>query len=493
MNLHYLAHKFYANIPAWALNGASALYYAIPEAQRYGKDFAATRKLLEETEFSSRERIEEMVNQRFLHIVREAWEHVPYYREKYQQYGIDISEIKDIRDIVKLPVIDKEEVRQHQKEMISDRYGPSQLMYLTTSGSTGNPLGFYQSKTMVMIEWAYVMHIWKRAGCLPSNSRLVLRGKKLHGNTDGQPYFYDPLRKELSCDIFNMTEQNMESYCQAIELYHPEFIHGYMSSIVMLAKYISQRNGGLRHQFKGVLAVSENILQEQRDFVEKLFGARVFSFYGHTERLIIAGECEKSTQYHIEPLYGYCELLDSNDQQSGTGEITATGFLNDAMPFIRYRTGDRASFETDTNCACGRSHLRWKRIDGRDLEVLVANDGSIFPLTAIDGIHTSDFDNIIRYRFVQYKPGIVQMDIVPSSGYIAQNGERIKKMLEDRVKGKMSININIQTAINIQPNGKYRIIEQHLPVDFKIGGGKIIECKLILCAVSFLQSEVQAA
>lgn len=470
MSIHSFAHKYYDRIPNWALSGASALYYAIPETKRYGRDFASTRKLLEETEFISRDKIEEMVNQRFLHIVREAWEHVPYYRDKYRQYGIDINGIKDIRDIVKLPVIDKEEVRLHQKEMISDRYAPSQLMYLTTSGSTGNPLGFYQPKTMVMIEWAYVMHIWKRIGCLPSSSRLVLRGKKLHGNTDGQPYFYDPLRRELSCDIFNMTEQNMECYCQAIERYRPEFIHGYMSSIVMLAKYISGRKGGLRHQFKGILAVSENILQEQRDFAEKLFGARVLSFYGHTERLIIAGECEKNTQYHIEPLYGYCELLDADNRQSDTGEITATGFINDAMPFIRYRTGDRAAFDAHTHCACGRQHVRWKRIDGRILEVLVANDGNFFPLTAIDGIHTSDFDNVIRYRFVQYEPGIVQMDIVPSSDYVAQNGERIKQMLEGRVNGKINININLKNAIDIQKNGKYHVIEQHLPIDFRMQG-----------------------
>lgn len=464
MSLYYAAHKFYSHIPSWALKAASEVYYAIPESKRYGSDFAAAYAQLAQTEYMSRADREEMVNQRFLHIFQEAFAHVPYYRKLYQEYGIDSNTVKDIRDIVKLPVIDKETVRTHQKEMISEKSNPSKLMYMTTSGSTGNPLGFYQPRSMVMIEWAYVMHIWKRIGCTPSSSRLVLRGKKLHGNTDGRPYYYDKLRRELSCDIFNMTEENMESYCQAIEQYHPEFIHGYMSAIVLLAKYISGRKGGIDHRFKGILAVSENVLQEQRTFAEKVFGAHVLSFYGHSERLIIAGECEKTSQYHVEPLYGYCELLNKDGLPSDTGEITATGFLNDAMPFIRYRTGDRASWETDAPCPCGRSHMRWRELSGRDVEALVARDGSWFPLTAIDGIHTSDFDNVIRYRFTQSEPGEVQMDIMPSSTYVEQNGETIRKMLEGRVNGKIHIRINIVDNIKVEKNGKYKVVKQNIPL-----------------------------
>lgn len=461
MNLHYLAHKFYANIPAWALNGASALYYAIPEARRYGKDFAKTRKLLEETEFSSRESVEEMVNQRFRHIVCEAWDHVPYYRDKYQQYGVDISEIKDIRDIVKLPVIDKEEVRRHQKEVISDRYEPSQLMYLTTSGSTGNPLGFYQPKAMVMIEWAYVMHIWKRVGCMPSSSRLVLRGKKLHGNTGGQPYFYDPLRRELSCDVFQLTEKNLEIYCQAIEKYRPEYIHGYMSAIMILAKYVETR--GLQHHFEGILAVSETVYPDQRAYVEKVFGARVFSFYGHSERLVIAGECEKSSCYHVEPLYGYCEILNDQLKTAEAGEIVATGFLNEAMPLIRYRTGDAAAWNHES-CPCGRESLRLDSVHGRwNQDMLVNREGAPISLTALN-IHSDALDRVVRYKLVQSEAGVVEMLILPRQDYQAADGVKIKKVLEEKTRGAIRFDLRLVDDLPVMKNGKYKIVEQKLTI-----------------------------
>ena len=465
MSLIYTVKQNYDKLPAGLLKIAGVLYYRLPLEKRYGSDFKKTTELLKSTEYLSKYEIDTLVNERFLYIVKYAADHVPYYREKYAEYGVDMDSIHDVRDIVKLPTIDKEELRTHRDQFISDEYKPEDLMYITTSGSTGNPVGFYQKKSMVMTEWAYVMHIWSRAGCKPDSSRLVLRGKKIKKGGKNPHIFYDPLRRELSCDVFNMTEENLESYCVAIEKYKPEFIHGYMSAVVMLAKYIESRNGGLKHQFKGILAVSENILQEQREYVEKVFGTRVFSFYGHSERLVIAGECEKSSLYHIEPLYGYCELLDRNGMSTNEGEITGTGFLNDAMPLIRYRTGDIASWNEDEGCPCGRNHLRLNGVQGRwHQDMLVTTEGAYVSLTALN-IHSDEFDYIVRYKLVQEQPGFVTMNIMPKKGYSTENSERIKRLLEEKVSGKIRFDIQLVDDLPIGTNGKYRIVEQHLPIE----------------------------
>lgn len=466
MSLIYTVKQNYDKLPVGLLKIAGALYYRLPLEKRYGSDFKKTTELLKSTEYLSRDEIDTLVNERFLYIVRYAAAHVPYYREKYAEYGVDIESIHDVRDIVKLPTIDKEELRAHRDQFVSDEYKPEDLMYITTSGSTGNPVGFYQKKSMVMTEWAYVMHIWSRAGCKPDSSRLVLRGKKIKEGGKDPHIFYDPLRRELSCDVFNMTEENVESYCVAIEKYKPEFIHGYMSAVVMLAKYIESRSGGLKHQFKGILAVSENILQEQREYVEKVFGTQVFSFYGHSERLVIAGECEKSSLYHIEPLYGYCELLDRNGMSANEGEITGTGFLNDAMPLIRYRTGDIASWNDDKECQCGRAHLRLNGVKGRwHQDMLVTTEGAYVSLTALN-IHSDEFDYIVRYKLVQERPGFVTMKIMPKKGYSTENSERIKRLLEEKVSGKIQFDIQLVGDLPIGSNGKYRIVEQRMSVSF---------------------------
>ena len=266
-----------------------------------------------------------------------------------------------------------------------------------------------------------------------------------------------------------MTEENLEKYCVAIEKYKPEFIHGYMSAIMMLAKYVESRGGGLKHSFKGILAVSENILREQRDYVEKVFGARVFSFYGHSERLVIAGECEKSSQYHIEPLYGYCELLDRNGRQANEGEITGTGFLNDAMPLIRYRTGDIASWSGEKECPCGRHALRLAGVQGRwNQDMLVTKEGAYVSLAALN-IHSDEFDYIVRYKLVQDEPGVVTMKILPQKEYSNEKGKRIKGLLEEKVSGKIRFDLQLVDDLPVGANGKYKIVDQRLPIHhFKI-------------------------
>jgi len=461
MSLINKVKEHYYKIPNWVLKIIGYLYYLIPEKIRYGSTFSNTTKILQDIEFQSKEQVESMIDEKFVKIVRYAYEHVPFYRRYYDEYGVDISTIKSVKDISKLPFIDKNTVKQYADEMISDDVDKKRLIYVTTSGSTGDPVGFYQPQEMTMTEWAYTLHIWRRVGYRPDSSRLVLRGKKLHPGSKNSNYFYDPLRRELSCNIFDMREETMEEYCKAIEKYKPEFIHGYMSAIFMLAKYIDLKRGKLKHHFKAILATSENIIQEQKEYVEKVFESRVFSFYGHSERLIIAGECEKSSSYHCEPSYGYCEILNEDGLPDKNGEIVATGFLNYAMPLIRYKTGDMAIADNEC-CECGRSTQIIKSVIGRwHQDMLVNRDGAYVSLTAIN-IHSKEFDRVIRYKIIQDQVGKVLMKIQPSDSFSNSDIKAIKRLLEEKTNYKIEFKIEVVDNIPLLSNGKYRIVEQNL-------------------------------
>lgn len=473
MSIFHIVKKNYNKLPSWALNAMGTVYYAAPADIRYGKVFHDTRKKLLQTEYCTVAERDEIVNALFLQTVNHAYEHVPFYRNLYNEYGVDFHLIKSVEDIGNLPIIDKQVLRECGNEMLSDDTKKSDLIYITTSGSTGNPVGFYQSKSMMMAEWAYTMHIWSRIGCKPDSSRLVLRGKGIHPGAQDPNVFWDPLRRELSCNIFNMTPENMEKYCRAIEKHKPAFIHGYMSATVMLCKYIALRNGGIGHQFSGILATSENIVPEQKQFVEKVLNTRVFSFYGHSERLVIAGECEKSSAYHIEPLYGYAEVLDENKKSCTTGELVATGFLNQAMPLIRYRTGDTATWDSTSICPCGRKHLRLDGVQGRwHQDVLVNKEGAYVTMTALN-IHTDDFDRIIRYQFVQTTPGVVDMLVMPLPTFTEENAARIRSLLTEKCFAKMQFNVTTVANIPLLKNGKFRIVEQKIPIEFQGDGRNI--------------------
>ena len=117
------------------------------------------------------------------------------------------------------------------------------------------------------------------------------------------------------------------------------------------------------------------------DDIEKAFRARVFTTYGHGEKCICAAQCEHTKNYHVWPTYGYFELLDEDGNEvkgvGQVGEIVGTGFINTTVPFIRYRTGDRATYVSDHCEECGREHVTIRDINGRGRQVgLIAADGS---------------------------------------------------------------------------------------------------------------------
>jgi len=461
--------KVYTDIPLWVTNIAAPIFYLIPQKIRYGKIFDSQINLLKNQEYLDKNKVDFQVNKSFIELINHAYENVPYYRKVFDENGIKLEDIRTVNDIHKLPFLTKEDLVNYREELIASNVDKTDLLYITTSGSTGNPVGFYVDPESTMKEWAYTNYIWNRVGYKPDSSRLLLRGKTFWSQKrKGKSWQYDALRRELSCNIFDLNESNLESYCRAIEKYKPEYIHGYMSATYVLCKYIEKRSVKMKHKFKAVLAVSENIIESQKEYVEKILGCRVFSFYGHSERLVIAGECEYSSDYHIEPFYGYAEIVDENGNQirdNRVGEIVATGFCNKGMPMIRYKTGDMANWSNVNECKCGRSHLRLAGVHGRwKQDVLVNKDGALVALTALN-MHSDVFDNIIRYQFYQQAPGEVTLKIVPGRFFAENNVMSILQQLEEKTQKKINYKIEMVNEIKTKKNGKYAMVDQNLEID----------------------------
>ena len=459
--------KIYHKIPLSILNCIAPIYHLLPMRIKYGKDFCTTYQFLMKYEKISPEIRKKRELQQFRDPLQRAYLHIPYYKKLFDELGMDVSEIKNESDIGTIPFMTKELIRKHLSELLPDDIGMEKLIKVSTSGSTGEPLEFYQSSEIVMKEWAYTNYLWSRVGYQPNSSRLVLRGKIFRNQREkGIDWQWDALKRELSCYIFNMTDENMRLYCKKIEKYKPEYIHGYMSAVVMLCKYIEKT--GLKHHFKAVLAVSETVLEEHRKYVERVLDTRVFSFYGHSERLVIAAECEQSTDYHVEPSYGYAEIVDLDGKpitKPGIeGELVATGFFNSAMPLIRYKTGDIAEWSDESACMCGRPHRRIKRISGRwNQDVLVNKGNAMISLAAIN-MHSDVFQNILKYQFYQSEVGKVILKIVVAENFMEKDLMEIKKQLQEKLGNNMDISVVVVEDIPINKNGKYKIVDQQLAI-----------------------------
>ncbi|MBE6771519.1 MAG: phenylacetate--CoA ligase family protein [Ruminococcaceae bacterium] len=463
--------KSYTKIPLWATNLLAPVYYMIPENKRYGSVYNREMAKLKRIEELSAEEAKKEKDEALEQLVAYAYEHVPYYHELFDSIGLSPTEIKEEKDLVKIPFLTKEILINNREKFLSDEFDKEDLVYLTTSGSTGTPTGFYVQKESPMRERVYCNCMFKDFGLKPDSSRLVMRGKEFWAQkSKGKNWQWDGFKRELSINIFDMTPDNMEEYCKAIEKYKPDFAYGYMSAMYTLCKYIASRNKKLKHQFKGYMAISETVTNEQRRFVESVINARVFSFYGMSERVIIASECKDSTEYHVQPMYGIVEIIDEDDnvitQPGVSGEIAGTGLLNYAMPLIRYKMGDISSWSEKETCKCGSYKKRLTSVQGRKTkDVLIGKDNDVISLASLE-VHSEIYDYMARYQFVQEHKGKVTVKAVAVNGnsLTKEKLQKISEVFTKRTNGKIVFTAEETDKIAPKKNGKLSIIDQRLDV-----------------------------
>jgi len=233
-----------------------------------------------------------------------------------------------------------------------------------------------------------------------------------------------------------------------------------------LVEFAASEGLNLPASIQAVLLESEALFPHQRaSFRDKKL--RTFSCYGHSEKLVMAAQCEGSDEFHVHPTYGYCEVLDQNGAVASpgeSGEIVGTGFINEVMPFIRYRTGDGVTRGGDKCSACGRQHLLLKEIQGRwGQEFLVSRDGrTLISMTSLN-LHDDTFDGITRFQFQQNVPGKVVLKLVSTKATGAKDAARFQRHFEPKLAHAIDLEVQFVDEIPLTRMGKQPMIDQRCP------------------------------
>lgn len=441
----------------------------LPLSKRYGPAFFKIYHLLRESQYWPKAKLEEYQFFELKKIIKHAYDTVPYYNKQWDIAGFNPNDFKSLEDIKKTPFTTKIIFQENLDQLKSTIYPSERYIYVTTGGSTGIPFGFFDDKYISNDrEWAFICRQWERVGYKIGNKSVVLRGGVIPGADKGIFWQYNKLRRELNLSSYHMSDHNLPLYLEKINEFKAPFIQAYPSAITILADYMRKNSIPPFSFLKGILTGSENIYDWQRKLLEEVFQCRVYSWYGHAEKAVLAGECEKNHDYHIFPEYGYTELLDKNGnevrQEGEIGEIVATGFNNYVMPFIRYRTMDLGVY-TGKKCQCGRNYPLLKRIEGRLQELIITGDNRRISMAAIN-MHDSIFDHIRQFQFYQEKKGEVVFNIVKKETYSEQDTKNIQKNLEQKLGSQMRLYIKFVNNIPRTKSGKFRFLIQKLPVKF---------------------------
>jgi phenylacetate-CoA ligase len=395
---------------------------------------------------------------RLREIIALAYEKTDFYRSAFNSVGFLPGDLRTVDDMGKLPTTDKKVVMDNIQRMLARSVKASDVDFVSTGGSSQSQLQFYMNANRSATEYAYLAATWARAGYKLGMPMAVFRGRVVQPDREGMHYEYDPIMRHNYYSSFHMTDADVRKYLESIGKLGPCWLHAYPSTACTLARSVLEQRQRGPENIRGVLLESENVYPDQEQIIEKAFDARILSSYGHTEKLVLAAQCEHTRDYHVWPTYGYLELLDEHGapvrKVGDVGEIVGTGFINDVMPFIRYRTGDWATYGGERCDVCGRDHTILKDINGRDSRNgLIARDGSVISLSAMI-VHDDTFRNVREYQFHQSEPGKATLCVVPAVPLDGNEQQRILIAIGGRLQEQIKIDISVRTALAKTARGK---------------------------------------
>lgn len=455
----------YNGVPKPVKIAVDMVYGLIPNSLRYGRGYRRTLELLSRSQWWSLEQHEAYQLARMKELLTYSYEHVPYYRRVFDDCGFDPYSFSKIEEIEVLPLLNKDLVREHFEDLLSDCYPAHARMLATTGGTTGNQSRFYVENNYYQVELPFVESIWSRVGYHSGSRVAVLRN---HSFEKGRLFAVDWKRRRLLIDNFHLTDSNMERILSKLAQSRIEFLHTYPSAAMSLSRHIKRSGYHMQHRLKAILVTSENIYPGQKEYIEDAFGCRPFTFYGHSERGCIAGWCEESDLYHVQSEYGYMELVDESNrvirEPGSLGEIVCTGFYNRAMPLIRYQTGDYTLYADATVCTCGRSYRLLNPVRGRwSQEMLICKDGSRVSTTALN-THSDVFRNVKCYQLYQDTVGRCAIRVVRTEAYTEQDEAIIMQEFAQKLGPNMDLEVHYVDDIERTPIGKSKYLVQKIPV-----------------------------
>ncbi len=196
--------------------------------------------------------------------------------------------------------------------------------------------------------------------------------------------------------------------------YRIRYLHGYPSVIYDFACYCEEGRpawvAALRSMLRGAFPGSEFPHPVYRDKIESVFGIPSVSWYGYTERTILAWEAGDRYCYVPFHTYGFAEAV----QNPSTGRMTLVGtsYYSNASPFIRYDTGD----EVEVVASEGGLLRAFRITGGRQGDYVIDRSGKRISLTGlVFGRHHKIFGKARFVQVTQNQPGKVVFVITPKS------------------------------------------------------------------------------
>jgi len=422
------------------------------------KDYFYVRKLINNTECSSSYQVKKYKYQKLKDIINYTWKNIEGYKELWEDKNFHPDKFNSLDDLSLIPFITKDLLRENSDKFTNHRL--QKLRKISTGGSVGIPLKFYQQRKNIFIEKAFIHDIWARKypQISPKTKSTILRGRNIKGIYD-----FDPMHG-LILSSFEITPKNIEIFINQIEKYKTPILQAYPSALYVFANIMKEYDLKINHKFDCIMFGSEPLYDFQKELIQDVFNTNISHWYGLGEKTALAGNCQFSDKFHIYHQYGMVEILDKNGspvREGQVGEIVGTGFWNYATPFIRYKSMDFAELGADKCTECSLNYQLLNKIEGRLQEYIVGKDKKLIALTGVS-IICGKFKDVYQFRFFQDKIGKVIFKYIKNETASEVNESIIHDNLKSKLGDEFDITVKPVQIIERTKQGKLRYLDQKL-------------------------------
>ncbi len=370
----------------------------------------------------SRERIAEVQRARLTSLLQHAWAQVPYYRDVLESCGAVRDGRVDLDCFAGIPFLTKDIIRAEGDRLRAKALPGGRRAFRNASGgSTGEPVRFWQDSgywnTTIAVRTYHFSTVGKQIGeremKIWGNERDLFEGT-LGWKAKVQNWAYN--RKFEQC--WYLPESQILKILDDLNRWKPALLWCYRDGIDAIAKYVETR--GLRPHAPTVIVLGgATVYPYMADAITRAFRAPAISAYGSREVGAVACQCLEQRGHHIASHSNVVETIDADGRPmiGSDGELVITPLTNYAMPFLRYRIGDRGRL-ADTSCACGRGFPLLESLSGRMVEVLLNSRGEqVDPIYFIQLLAVIFNRGLVRkFQVVQDEDGALTLNLVLEDG-----------------------------------------------------------------------------
>ena len=382
--------------------------------------------------------------------VKNAYDNVPLHRKRMRKIGMEPGDLKSLQDLTRLPFTVKGDLRDHYPFGMFARPREKLARLHASSGTTGKPTVVgYTLKDLAT--WADLMA--RSMACAGARPGDVVHNAYGYGLfTGGLGAHYGAER--LGATVVPMSGGSTERQIVLIKDFGARILCATPSYALAIAEVAEKEGVDLRKSKLRIgLFGAEPWSEAMRKEIQIRLGLKAVDVYGLSEILGpgVACECEEmQAGLHGWEDHFIFEVIDPDTgkpvAEGGQGELVITTLTKEALPMLRYRTRDITRVSTE-RCDCGRSHLRIKRITGRNDDMLIIRGVNVYP-SQIEAVLVGMPEIAPHYQLVVERKGnldqvTVEIEAAQDVAPGPEAYERIGRAARHQIKSMIGITTDV--------------------------------------------------